>query len=716
MEETLLINKGYNKLLYEKRLELGLSSKEACKKLHIDRLSLHLIENGYFTLSNRLKNKFISGYNLDQTFFDNDLSYPVMISEDTTPISKDFLRRLYKKKVYKIVCVISSILFLGMSFVGVGLNITTKNSIPSFYDSNVITVRNNVIQNHDDEVVSPDNNEVMYEVNNLYDLFREDTLIYFDVFKSEQRIPYAFFSGTTRAEVVLPFIDPELVQDVNICYSSYTSQTGFNYTVNFKTGIKTVASIAATKKGDKFQYSSIWYIDGEGNKTLLEKKDPNRAVLIELFENNIGYYEDGLTKLFSEHPTLSTSNISYEAFSSSLRNGNENLRSRSVLNGCLLIFGIVFACLFFALSLLSFFKRDPILDTNESPAIEATNNEEISEKPGKKPSKLTKNWKIFPFLPGDLLRLASIILIFIYSIGTYLLFSSIMAVDIKEAFTIFTSNKQLGSYLVIAFFLLLFVKNDMVQQRKDYFLTNYFYFFSGLALYLLVLALSTISVADTAIRRTIEGVILNLVPGNFLWGFLAFNMIVFLLFYTPLSYKNDQKKLTRYRCLAIIPFAYLVISLILGLLDSFLHLNMPFWLSFLFFTKSPDLIIFLILFTGFCFFYKRYINKKYSKEDATLFEKGNRYYFVKNIAACVIVALIGISELLFLKLYPNNPAGFGNDVLIFITIPFMLLYHPHHGKRNGTIDWAITIFYGVANVIGIALIILSILQFVIKYM
>ena len=42
--------------------------------------------------------------------------------------------------------------------------------------------------------------------------------------------------------------------------------------------------------------------------------------------------------------------VSYEEFSTSFRNGNQNLKSRSILNGCLLIFGIVFACLFFALS------------------------------------------------------------------------------------------------------------------------------------------------------------------------------------------------------------------------------------------------------------------------------------------------------------------------------------------------------------------------------
>ena len=47
MKEATLSNKGFNKLLYEKRLELGLSKKQACKKIHISRILLHLIENGY---------------------------------------------------------------------------------------------------------------------------------------------------------------------------------------------------------------------------------------------------------------------------------------------------------------------------------------------------------------------------------------------------------------------------------------------------------------------------------------------------------------------------------------------------------------------------------------------------------------------------------------------------------------------------------------------
>ena len=714
-EEIKLTNKGYNKLLFDKRIELGLSTKEASKKLHISRVLLHLIENGYVTLTKRLKNKFITTYELDESFFDNDLSYPVILKDDEVPISKEFIRKLSRNKIYKIVCIVCSVLFLGMALTGVGLNISTKNNIPSFYDSNVLDVREAVISDESARIVNPVTGEVKYELNNREEFLTRDTIVYFDVFESEQKIPYTNFSGITKTEVILPFVDPTELQTVNIQYTSILSQVGNFYVVDFNTKLRTVASINAVRKGDSFEYKAIWYVDANGNKTHVEKKDPSRALLTNLFEENISYYENALTKLFDNHPTLSLAGISYEDFSNSFRNGNQNLKSRSILNGCLLIFGIVFCCLAFALAILSFFKRDPVLETKDLKDKEEIEGLVVEKEFTRNDAKLSKNWKIFPILPGSLLRLASIVMIFIYSIGTYLAFASIMAADIKGSLVIAASNQNLSAFLVIAFFLLLFVKNDMVQQRKDYFLTNYFYFFSGLALYLLVLALSKISVVDSTIRGNIELIILNIIPGNFLWGFLAFNMIVFLLFYTPISYKDDPKKLFRYRLLALIPYAYLIISMILGLLDTFLGLNMPFWLSFLFFTKSTDLIVFLVLFTSFCFLYKRYVYKKYSKEDALLYERGNKYYFVKNIAASIIVALIGLFELMFLLFDPKNAAGFGKDVLIFITIPFMLLYHPHHGKRNSKVDWVITIFYGAANVVGIALIILSILGFIIRY-
>lgn len=91
-----MINKGFNKLLFDKRLELSLSEKEACKKLGILRVTLHLVENGYITLSKKLKSKFINGYELDPNFFEDDLAYPVMISEDNV---KRVLQKLGKLQI-----------------------------------------------------------------------------------------------------------------------------------------------------------------------------------------------------------------------------------------------------------------------------------------------------------------------------------------------------------------------------------------------------------------------------------------------------------------------------------------------------------------------------------------------------------------------------------------------------------------------------------------
>ncbi|MCQ2796765.1 MAG: helix-turn-helix transcriptional regulator [Bacilli bacterium] len=712
MTKTSFVNKGINKLLYDKRKELNLSLKEASKKLHISKLSLHLIENGYIAVSKKKQKKFITCYNLSPNFFDNDLGYPVMISEQETKVASKFIRKLTRNKFYIIACATLTLGFLATAISGVVLNINSKNNPTSFYDNNVLVTRDYIINNADDVGIL----DKSYTINNKTRPFHNDVKVSATVYDNDQKIKNTYYEGSYKELAVVPLIDDKthLIDfDSRIQYM-YGNQY---YTSDIKVDLKRFGRVTATFKNNKFEYHLIKMINDKGVETPIENNDPRREVFVDIFERNINKFHDGLVDLFDQKTDLG---VSYVDFDNSMIKGCSNLVNNNIQNAVLLLVGIIFSCLFLSLTILAFFKRDPYVEeSNDKPK-----DKPITTKPIEKSKIETKrqvsaslplNPRFSPFIPGAVLRIASTAMIFAYSIGIYLVFTNFINTDFTKSFDVLVGCKIFVSFLIIAYIILLFVKIDMVQERKDYFLTNYFYFFCGIALYLLVVAIDAISMSDNTITGKVSNIILEIIPGNFLWGFLAFNMIVYLLFYKPISYGNDKKKLLRFRLIAIIPYSYLIISMILGICDSCLKLNMPTWLSFLFFTKSTALIIFAIVFTLFCFFYKKYTIKKYGSESAILYQKGNRYYFIKNIAGSIIVALIGMVEILFLIYCPDNPLGFGKDVLIFIAVPFMLFYHPHHGKRSGKIDWPITIFYGLSYVIGVALILISLISLLVRY-
>lgn len=61
-------SRDVNRVLFEKRLELGLSLKDAATSLGISSFKLNLIESGLLAVSDKLKYSFIENYKLDKRF------------------------------------------------------------------------------------------------------------------------------------------------------------------------------------------------------------------------------------------------------------------------------------------------------------------------------------------------------------------------------------------------------------------------------------------------------------------------------------------------------------------------------------------------------------------------------------------------------------------------------------------------------------------------
>lgn len=710
---------GLNKILNEKRKQLGLSLKEASKLLSYNKTHLRLIEEGYLPVSRKKEKVFIEVYKLDENFFNDDYGYPVILKEEEVKFQKQRFYKIINSLCFKISCFVLFFVFAGLTIGGGIINSNIKTKTSSCFESPVNETKLFVKQHADkttNRIISEEQNlgDVVYELNNDYDSDKTDSLS-IKFADKEKNILFTFLTDEFKYNGVFPgFFNKNPINIKTLINGKYLNGS-LKLSASYYYDEIQIGSVASTINDD-IKINNVKLI-GDNNKLIPIKENENEfyTPIVELFKSHFDRYNTQMSTFFnSEH--FDSGRVSYDSFNESFKKGTSKYASSLISSLCMLIFGLVFSVFFLALAVLYIFKKMPqseqeLEDVENSNVVENTQfivESKVKEKP------LKKNLRIAPLFPGNLLKFVSISMIFAYSIGFFFIFINIITHNEALAAQLKASQSLLSTALIIAFLLLFFVKLDLIQSRKNYFITNYFYFFAGLAFYGLMLVISYSVAVDNTVMSKLGQTIINVIPGNFLWGILAFNMMVLILFYNPVTIGNDKKKMMHYRLLSLIPISYLIISLILEIGTKCSGWQIPNAISCLFFTKSVDLIIFALGYTLFAYFYKRWTIKRYGTENASLFQKGNAYYFTKNIAAALIVLIIGIVEITCHFACPNNALGLGEDYLIMCTIPFILLYHPHHGKRNTKIDNLFLAFYIIAYAIGIALILISLIMYIIN--
>lgn len=734
-----MVNKGFNKILYEARLKKNLSLKDAAKLLHLNKTYLRLIESGYITISPKLEVKFLEFYKLDKNFIKDDLCYPVMLEEEQTKIVGSFWHKLFNAAWFKLGCFLLALTFLAMGATGGVMNYYSEVNTSKFFDQSTVVALRDYSRDNPDQIIELSDATTIEGINDrVYVLDnscyypsgygKDDAIIRLLTPGKEKNIVYSTISGQFNFKATLPSdIDRDIVKALKEIIVDFVEGLPIDITTTFSiryafgsTRIKmnlcplgvatSIGSATAVAKGDildlNYEFKDLSFLGPVSMLVSLEEDSVLYKFLTGVFNERYSLLIPQLDSFMASDHVPYVSGLS--EYSTNFANGSFNFGMFVVDSMALLLAGIIFFCLFLALSALFLFKVRPVeVEENkeEHKLLKLSNKDDLT----RDSAQLKRNWKIFPIFPGNLLKFISISMIFVYSIGFYFLFNSITNLNIAQATNIINFENWLSPILIIAFLLLFFVKLDIVQEKKNYFLTNYFWFFSGLALYMLYVFIGRTALLDNTATSNIGKLLLDVLPGNFLWGFLAFNMMVLLLFYHPISVGNDKKKLFKYRLLSIIPISYLVVSLILELGASYGGWVIPFTISSLFFTKAVDLLVFALLFTIIVFIYKHWTVKKYGEEKAILYQHGNKYYFVKNAIAAAIVLCIGIFEIAFHFAWPNNPIGMGQDYLILCSVPFILLYHPHHGKRSEKWDNIFLIYYDTAYAIGIVLIALSVI-------
>ncbi|MBQ0009045.1 MAG: hypothetical protein KBS97_02080, partial [Firmicutes bacterium] len=707
---------GINKKLYDRRIELGYSLKEASIRLDISKFKLNRIESGYSKIKDKkLQERFIHRYKLENNFFESsEFDYPtatdVGVEEE---ISQSKAVKLFSKLWFKIVSLVLSLGFIAL--MSVGLYRSTEVSYKSFYSDKYLAAYNYAEENGDFHLAIDSRTSTMLLCNYmaiesddpaLTDGFDKATLNFFT--KYEDYLGFAFFNS--HAVIDLNEVTGLDFKDSRYIDAYFESRiTDGNERLHFSaySGLQKVVHFSADFDSSTFEFKynliETRNINGDFSK---ESGDSFVASVYKTVFENKYYAFKGAENRFFERTNSILHYENYLEFSIDQIKGINASNSFYAASTAMTVSGVVLGTVFFALFVLSIIITTAFgKKVMKAVTVEVDNSvsKPISER---KFVELPKNRWPSPVIPEAIIRIVAFCLMVIGSMSLYYIFNSIINGDIIGTLESLQYRATVASFTTLGMILVFFIKLDIIQNKKSTFMLNFILFFAGFVFYVLTLLLNLTMASSPAFERF--KVVLDFLPGNIVWGILAFNMLTSNLLNKPKFTNNIKRNTILYRLSALIPLGYMLASAIIQIGKKVWGWNLPFAVSSLFFTKALIITSFAILYCLVIFVYRRIINHKFGKENGDIYITGNRYQFIKNALVCGVLVILGLLDFLLGKNANCAKLGFGSNTGIFFLIPLVLLYHPHKGARNKKWDMVFNIAYGFSMLIGIVCILSSI--------
>lgn len=724
---------GLNKKLYLRRLELDYSEKEASIRLDISPRHLYLIENGYIDVDEKLQGKFIRKYKLEPDFFSNDenLGYPTPLENVEVEPSKKLLKALCSTWT-KVITGLLALIFIVMGSIGLNNVSCAKSRVPEMFSHNITVVRN-IVQAKGIEYNYIHSTIAKTRMDNYCGLHIGDEThteqdknafhyCSLNFFNKLENIDYTFIQANgyySAVELDIPFFDEDDDEYVTISFETKYADTFTRthmhiYDEGDLLGLAAVAHVSAdiSFATNEVHVNLMESRDAFGNLYHISPSEATYQYVLNAFKKLYTPYLEKTLNLFDAYyPTLG---MSYATFQDEMVRGEKAVDDYYIRNNTFLITGFcvgILALAIFGLSFVSSYSLDEklFIPVSEDMDFNVMSDDRRKDVIPIKRKPLPRNWKIPPIIPEAILRIMIIVTMVISGIGLYQVFHCITEIDIQGTINSLAFKKEVGTYATLALLLSFFIKLDIRSKIKRSFLLNYFLFFAGLVYYFLMVAATTSLGNETGFVATIiNNLLVTYLPGNLIWSILAFNLLVSSLFSTPEFEKPTKGKYIAYRLTCLIPIAYMAASVVVQIGQKVGDWNLPFSVTALFFTKALMITVFSILFCFAIFFYRRFIYKKYGKENAEIYQNGRRYFFTKNLITALIVVIIVIADMSIAKAWPNDPLKFGSSYVLLYGLPFILLYTPHMGKRNNWWDILYNLLYVGATILGVVLIIASV--------
>ncbi len=702
------IKLSYNQVLYQIRKRKGMSKKEFAKFLGIPTLFYRYYENGYIKPSGKYINKISEKLNFDYSiYFEGISSYPVDLPITLTKFEK-WNRKLLAKLWVKITFIVLLFCSIGTIIGGFTRYNHVMSNTREFYNERYLEFVDNVREK----------GTITYSL--LHEITRPEIHIsnsnkYVSISTSSEDYAirgfnaYINYKGENESVYyIVPNLANESTKSLNVQYINYTSLDKYIATFSIKDGNFTFNNDIRLENGTSVAANTKEY-------QLIETKMKSHINDVnndfnELITTKLGMNYDFYSELIIDHQKGANENLFAEIMSLAMGIIGIGLTG-------LFLFAILFA-IFFG---LKEDKKpiDPLLveDANQKQASQTNSKKDILETKPLQETSITnlkfkspkKDIRFYPFIPETVFEIIGICLIFLGSIRvilnvTYLFYSD----GINEELYNQTST-NLFTLFTVGMFLLYFIDFDIFLDDKRS-LRNFFLY--GIVFFGLYV-IECVLVEYLTKTRGLINIAANfyVVPNNF--GTIScYFGIMFFLFYTPQNL-NTKKKAIIFRSLSIIPIIWIIVSTLIFENYKKWGLDLGTWGVYFFNSERPQFSILCVTYLVGLFFIRLYVKQKYGEENASRIFNGNKFYFMKNVFVCLIIAAIAISEYI-LRNASSNIKGMGKYYQIAYLIPFLLFYHPHLGKRCKPVDYFTLTLYGLFFCVGYVFAALMIIVMVIR--
>ncbi len=691
METTL----AYNEILYLKRKELNLSKRKMAKFLGVSTFLYKYYEAGYIKPNKKSIKSISEALNIDYaSFFEDIRSYPTQIEEEEKGIAIWF-RKIISKLWAKLTLVGFTLVSIGVICLGSYEYNFVLNNSRSFYSEKYLEVVDKIREKGGEtysllhEFKRP---EIHYSIDNKLISITASSEDY-SIRSFNAYINYK--NENSSVYYIVPNLADDSLISLNVQYIDYLNLTKYISSFTINDGIFIMDEYLMLENGENVDIDSSLYkeVQEKMQEYVNDVKSDFNLLIKEKLELDYDFYDE----ILIDHAKGANLNLEKEIMSLSL------IFSGIGLTG-LFLFTIIFSFFFgikdtkskntTSLELVNDDANLNLEENNDKKSIEKNqntikNNEDFNYSKPLTHRTPKKDIRIFPFIPETVFEIIGIILIMLGSIRIiYMIFYIFAGEGIdQEAFN--QVSNGLFSTFTIGMFLLYFIDFDIYLDDKRSLRNLFAYILVFIGLYisecLLIEYLERMRGLFTLFGEK------YIIPNNF--GTIScYFAIMYFLFYNP-KFLINKKRTIIFRSMSIIPILWIFITTLFFENYKAWGWDLSLWEKYFLNSERPQFSILCVFYLVGLYFIRLFFKHRYGEENAKKFFNGNRFYFIKNIFVCILVALIALVEYI-LKDANTDIKGIGNYYQIAYLIPILLFYHPHHGPRNKGVDYLTLGLYG----------------------
>ena len=668
-----MLRETYNYHLYRRRLELGLSRRHMAKGIGMSTFKYRMIENGYWKPSAAAIEKISAFLHEDYSLFvegacSNPSNLPEKMPSKPIQALYAFMGNWITRGILIGLTVLSGLYFAS----GLIVENYVETNKSSFYDKDYIDfadeVRINGIVSY--ALLGDFQRPELYEVSSDEDTGR-DKCIRVRGFYGESSFQTLSYSAVYRSEEcradfsALSYDPTDKLLRLNVEVAVFETSKTENHFLSIDSSGTIV--------------DHLCFVEKPVGLALVQLKAPK--------------FEKDVTRLMQSQ-TTTTLDVRTALYKHDL--GEERANGYYLYSFAADILGMLSTAIFLFATVFSLLYGRSM---GEKHRFTHDHFEvEIEPTPPMKP--LKKDIRFGPFIPETFLEIVGIILVFVGSLRLAVYVSGFFGFSsLGQALAGNSAQNFMGTFMV-GMFLLYFLDFDIFLEDRRVARNIFLYGIIFFCLYRLELLLLEVMQSGVALSMATSSVVIP----NMFSSISCYFMIMLFLFFLPRFVKKPYQ-VVLWRCLAILPIAYLAISWILFHGDGvWFNIGWSLEVKYLFNGERLPFTVLAVSYLVGYYFLRLFFEKRYGKENAAAFYNSNRFLWIKNVFMALVIVGVALGEFALRDNATAHKLDIGNYANLIVLAPVFLFYHPHKGPRNKAVDYLTLFLYILALMIAYTII------------